>query len=115
MKDYKNLKVWQKAHKLTLEIYRVTRNFPEEEKFGIIFQIRKSSSAVSTNIAEGCGHHSQKEFSRYLNIAAGSASETEYLLLLSYDLGYLQDEDFNYCTRETGEVKKMLRSLIIKS
>jgi four helix bundle protein len=69
MQDFKNLKVWQKSHELTLEIYKVTASFPKEELFGLTSQIRRASSSISANIAEGCGRQSDADFARFLQIA----------------------------------------------
>ena len=87
MKDFRNLQVWKMAHQLTLLAYDVTRLFPREEVYGLTSQIRKCSASVAANIAEGCGKGGNAEFQRFLNISAGSASELDYHLLLSRDLG----------------------------
>ncbi|MGZ3865729.1 MAG: four helix bundle protein [Bacteroidia bacterium] len=115
MKDYKNLIVWQKSHRLTLHIYELTKEFPSEEKFGLISQIRRSSSSIATNIAEGCGHDSKNQFARYLQISSGSANETEYLIVLSKDLGYIKADEYEKVVLLVTEVKKMLYSLLKKS
>lgn len=115
MKDYRNLIVWQKAHLLALDVYKVTKDFPSEEKFGMISQLRRAATSVPTNISEGCGHQSKREFVRYLQIASGSASETEYLILLSKDLNYISPEDYTKLFQLVTEIKKMLYSLIEKS
>jgi four helix bundle protein len=93
MQDFRNLAVWQKAHSLTLDVYRVTESFPRREMFGLTNQVRRSSSSVSANIAEGCCRN-QLEFARFIQIALGSASETQYHLLLAHDLGFLRSEDY---------------------
>ncbi len=89
MRDFKKYDIWHLSHNLTLQIYKVTSNFPKEEVFGITSQIRRSMASVPTNISEGCGRNSDKEFNQFLNIALGSALETEYLLILSKDLNYI--------------------------
>jgi four helix bundle protein len=114
MKDYRTLKVWQKSHKLTLAIYKVTRSFPREELFGLTGQMRRSSSSIPQNIAEGCGRGSDADFARFLQISMGSASELDYEILLSYDLQYLDESNYKYLSKETIEVMKMLTSLIKK-
>lgn len=91
MKDFKKQKVWQKSHELTLEIYKVTIDFPRDELYGLISQMRRSCASVPANIAEGCGRNSDADFSRFFQIAMGSAAELEYHLLLSHDLGLLND------------------------
>ena len=89
MKDFRKLKVWKRAHELVLEIYKITHQFPKEELYGLTNQIRRSSSSIPTNIAEGCGRAGDTEFHRFLIIAMGSASELEYQAVLAHDLGYL--------------------------
>ena len=114
MQDFHKLKVWEESHQLTLDIYRVTIEFPKEELYGLINQIRKSSASIATNIAEGCGRETNAELKRFLYIAMGSASETEYHLLLSKELGYLTESDFARLNQEIGSVKQMITSLIKK-
>jgi four helix bundle protein len=86
MKDFRQLKVWAKSHELALSIYRVTNDFPREERYGLTSQIRRSTTSIPTNIAEGCGRNTDADFARFLQMAMGSANETEYQLLLSHDL-----------------------------
>ena len=114
MKDFRKLKVWQKAHLLTLKVYEVTRKFPKEELYGLTTQMRKSSSSIPTNIAEGCGRGGDTEFARFLQIAMGSASELEYELILSRDLRYLSLEEYENLNQDTVEVKRMLAPFIRK-
>ncbi len=83
MEDFKNLKVWTKAHELTLAIYQCTRKFPKEEMYGLSSQVRRASASIGANIAEGCGRRSDPEMKRFVQIARGSASELEYHLLVS--------------------------------
>jgi four helix bundle protein len=104
--------VWRKAHWLTLHIYRETRAFPREEGFGITAQIRKAVASIPTNIAEGCGRSGDREFSRFMVIAAGSASETEYLLLLANNLRYLDEDAYEKLNAGANEVKRMLNRFI---
>lgn len=112
MKDFRKLMVWEKAHRLTLSVYKQTHCFPKEEVYGITSQIRRASSSVPTNIAEGCGRGSDADFARFLQIAFGSACETEYLLLLCFDLGYLSENEHSDFLNLVQEVKKMLSKLI---
>jgi four helix bundle protein len=93
MKDFKELKVWVKAHQLTLAVYQATTTFPKEELYGLTSQMRRSAASIPTNIAEGCGRGSDDDFRRFLQIAMGSASELEYQLLLAHDLGYFSTAD----------------------
>ena len=89
MKDFRQLKVWEKSHQLALAIYKSTKEFPKEEVYGLTSQIRHASMSIPTNIAEGCGRNTDKEFARFLQIAMGSASEAEYQLILARDLNFL--------------------------
>lgn len=114
MKDFRKQKVWQKSHQLTLDIYKATSNFPREELYGLNNQIRRACASIPANIAEGCGRDSEADFSRFLQIAMGSATELEYHLLLSHDLGILNDFDYENLSGETIEVKQMLTSFIKK-
>ncbi|GAA5534663.1 four helix bundle protein [Deinococcus aluminii] len=100
--------MWQKAHGLTLAVYRVSGSFPPEERFGLTSQLRRAVLSVPTNIAEGCGRQAEGDFRRFLEIAAGSASETEYLLVLAGDLGYLPPQAAADLLAQTQEIKRML-------
>ena len=111
MRDFKELIVWKKAHLLCLEVYKITNNYPDEEKFGLISQLRRASSSIPTNISEGCGYQTQKEFGRFLRIASGSASEVEYQLLLSRDLKFVPQGKFEELTKEVIIIRKMLYKL----
>ena len=113
MKSFKSLKVWEKGHSMTLIIYKLTYNFPKEELYGLTSQIRRASSSVAINIAEGCGRGSDADFARFLQISFGSASETEYLLLLCYELGYINEKSYLESNLLIQEIKKMLSKLII--
>lgn len=112
MRDFRELKVWEKAHQLTLNVYRVTREFPTEELYGLTRQIRRAAASIGANIAEGAGKNSRPEFARFLEIASGSASELEYHLLLSRDLGYLDAESYNLLCGQVVETKKMLTGFL---
>jgi four helix bundle protein len=108
MRDFRELAVWVKAHSLTLEVYGATRSFPADERFGLTAQLRRAAASIPTNIAEGCGRGGEREFARCLSIAAGSASETEYQLLLACELGYLTSETHDRLQAQVNEVQKML-------
>lgn len=114
MRDFTKLKVWQKAHVLVLDIHRFTIEFPPEERFGLAAHLRKTATSIGSNIAEGCGRGSEAELARFMSIAAGSASEAEYQLLLARDLGYLTPRAHEDLHTEISEVKKMLNSFIQK-
>lgn len=112
MKDFRQLQVWEKSHRLALEIYRITKDFPKEELYGLTSQIRRSSMSIPTNIAEGCGKFTDADFARFAQIAMGSASETEYQLLLAHDLGFLATAKYEQLNVDVTEVKRMLASLL---
>lgn len=114
MKDFRELKVWKKAHALALAVYGSTRHFPSEERYGLTAQIRRSAVSIPSNIAEGCGRYGDREFCRFLQIAMGSASETEYQLLLARDLRFLTENDFSQLKKDITEIRRMLNSLIQK-
>jgi four helix bundle protein len=113
MQDYRNLKVWQKAHLLVLEIYQVTSRFPRSERFGLTAQLKRAAISVPSNIVEGSARDSAKEFLRFLRIAFGSCSEVEYQVFLAADLGYLSPRDYEKIYTQVGEVKRMLNGLIM--
>ena len=114
MKDFRDLKVWGKAHDLALDCYTLTANIPKHEIFGIVSQIRRAGSSIGANIAEGCGRGGNGEFQRFLQMAMGSASELENHLLLARDLHFLDQENHSKIELRVIEVKKMLASLIRK-
>lgn len=111
MRNYEDLKVWERSHKLCLIIYKLTDLFPNEEKFGLISQLRRASSSVPTNIAEGCGYDTAKEFARFIKIASGSITEVAYLLRLSKDLKFIAENDFNSVSEEAKIIRRMLYNL----
>ena len=112
MRDFKQLKVWQKSHNLTLQVYKVTKTFPREETYGLVSQIRRSCSSIPANIAEGCGRGGDTEFARFLQIAMGSATELEYHMLLSRDLGLIAPTTFESLNDEVTQIKRMLTTFI---
>lgn len=114
MKDFRKLKVWEKSHDLTLAVYRATQDFPKQELYGLTSQVRRACASIPANIAEGCGRGGDPELARFLQIAAGSARELEYHLLLAHDLGLLKDLQYEPLNKETTEVKRMLASFIKK-
>jgi len=114
VRDFHNLTVWQKAHRLTLAVYAATRTFPSEELYGLTSQTRRSSASIAANIAEGCGRTGAKQFARFLDIALGSASELQYHLLLGRDLHLLDNASYEQLTADVQEIKKMLTSFIQK-
>jgi four helix bundle protein len=111
MRDFHSLLVWQRAHALTLEFYRVTAEFPGHERYGLTSQLRRAGASIPTNLAEGCGHDSSMEFARFVGIALASASEVEYHLLLAKDLGYVAEQRWQVLSPMVEEVKRMLTGL----
>jgi four helix bundle protein len=114
MQDFHELKVWRKAHALTLAVHWLTIGFPRAELYGLSAQLRRSSSSVLANIAEGCARNGRVEFVRFCSIAMGSASETEYHLLLAKDLNLIKPDDYTRMAGHATEVKKMLCALMLK-
>jgi four helix bundle protein len=112
VKDFRQLKVWEKAHRLALEVYKASAQFPTEELYGLTSQVRRASMSIPMNIAEGCGRNTDAEFARFLQIAMGSASETEHQLLLGLDLGFVVQEDYKQLQAVVEEVKRMLSGLL---
>ena len=114
MQNYKDLKVWEKAHQFTLKVYEATKLFLKEKLYSLTNQLRKAASSIPANIAEGGGKNSQAEFAHFLNISLGSANETEYFLILSKDLKYLDENIFETLMKIINEIKAMLIALISK-
>ncbi len=112
MGSYRHLRVWERAHNLTLDVYRVTASFPREKLYGLTGQLKRSASSIPANIAEGCGRNGDAELARFLRIAMGSASELDYHLLLAHDLGFLPALDHGRLANEVAEVNRMLATLI---
>jgi four helix bundle protein len=117
MQRFTELKVWQRSHALVLQVYRLTKSFPPEERYGLTSQLRRAALSVPTNIAEGSKRQTNTEYARFLNIAEGSLAETEYLLMVSRDLHYLSGEAAKPVIIEADEIGKMghgLRSKVVK-
>ena len=114
VKDFHELKVWQKAHQLTLAVYQITATFPREELYGLTSQLRRAGSSIAANLAEGCGRNGDAEFARFCSIAMGSASELEYHLLLARDLKLVKPKDHEELAQRAIELKRMLTALIQK-
>lgn len=111
MQRFTDLKVWQRSHALVLNIYRATEPFPSAERFGLVSQLRRAAASVPTNIAEGSERRSGQEYARFLNVAEASLAESEYLLMLSRDLGYLKHELASATLSEVAEIARMLHAL----
>ncbi len=114
MKTFRDLKVWQKAHELTLEVYSVTKLFPHEERFGLISQLRRAVSSIPTNLVEGFKRRSKKDFAHFVNMAEGSLEEVKYILFLSQELGYLKKNKLSELNEICDEIGKMLTGLYRK-
>jgi four helix bundle protein len=110
IKGYKKLKVWEKAHKLAMEIYRVSNKFPKEELYGLTSQIRRSAFSISLNIVEGHASCSKKEFLNFLNISNRSLVETEYLLEIMKELNFISDTEYQRLDKMRCEVGIMLNA-----
>ena len=114
MRDFKRLTFWRKGHELTLAAYAATNDFPSTELYGLTSQLRRAATSIPTNIAEGCGRDGDVELARFLRIAMGSGNEVEYLLLLAYDLGYLNQETYSDLTGRVLETKRMLAGFLTR-
>jgi four helix bundle protein len=114
MRDFRKYAVWEQSHKLVLELYRLTKNFPQEEKFGLTSQIRRAGISTPANISEGCGKLSERDFARFLGISFGSCQEVECLTLLAKDLDYLDEQSYEPLSIEIVSIKKQLYHLIKK-
>ncbi|MFZ0137850.1 MAG: four helix bundle protein [Candidatus Sulfotelmatobacter sp.] len=114
MQNFRNLEVWERAHVLTLDVYQASKSFPREEMYGLTSQMRRASASIGANIAEGSCRRGDIDFARFLQMAAGSASELEYHLLLARDLKLLGTLDYQRLYGQAVEVKRMLTCLMHK-
>lgn len=112
MRDFNSLIIWKKAHELALKVYKLTSNFPKQELFGLSSQMRRCSTSIPTNIAEGCGRNSKLELRRFLTISTDSCSELEYQLLLSQDLGYVNSQLYKELVQLVIDTRRMIYSFI---
>lgn len=112
--SYKDLLVWQKGMELVKLVYSITQSFPNEEKFGLTSQIRRSAISIPSNIAEGYGRDFTRNYSQFLKISRGSLTELETQIIIAFEIGYLTDKDFNSVISLIEEENKMLNSLIKK-
>jgi four helix bundle protein len=112
LRDFKGLLVWKKAHALALNVYRVTRTDPGRDHAGLVGQSRRAAISVAANIAEGCGRETQRDFVKFLNIAFASATELEYHMILTRDLGVIGRAEFRGLNEQIEEVCRMLTGLI---
>jgi len=109
---WKDLRVWQKAHELVLEIYKVTSRFPKEEIYGLTNQIRRASVSVPANVVEGYSRNSTKEYIKFLFNARGSLEEVRYFLYLAKDLQYLTEDEYQFLEDGYKQVSKMLNGML---
>lgn len=114
MKNFRDLQIWSRSHQLTLEVYRLTQGFPKSETYGLVSQMRRSVSSIPTNISEGSGRNTEKDFARFLDNAMGSASELEYQLILARDLEYISHDTCAATNGELIEIRRMLNAFIQK-
>ncbi len=112
MRNYRELDVWKKSHKLTLELYQLSRSFPKDEMYGLTSQMRRAAVSVGANLAEGCGRRTSPELARFVRIAMGSASELDYHLLLCRDFQFVSAQDYERTSTELSRVRKMLTGLL---
>ncbi|MFK7846622.1 MAG: four helix bundle protein [Rhodothermales bacterium] len=114
MQDFKKLLVWEKAHLVVLKVYKLTKSFPIDERYGLSSQMRRCAVSIPSNMAEGCGRDTNAQLRHFLEISMGSAAELEYQLLLAYDLKYIPTDSYEKVYSDITEIRKMLRSLIQK-
>jgi four helix bundle protein len=114
MQDFTKLIVWQKSHNLTINIYKLTRSIPSEEKFGLISQIRRACVSIESNLAEGCGRDSDKELARFVDISMGSSFELRCQLLIARDLGYIDSKQHQLFESKILEINRMLGGFLKK-
>ncbi|MEQ9425843.1 MAG: four helix bundle protein [Cyclobacteriaceae bacterium] len=114
MRNFIDLEIFHEAHRIVKSVYAVTRSFPKEEVYGLTSQIRRSAVSIPSNIAEGCGRATEKELARFCNISMGSASELEYQLYLSSELGYLSSDDYHDIKTDLIRCKKRMNAFIQK-
>ncbi|WP_404306268.1 four helix bundle protein [Neorhodopirellula lusitana] len=114
MKNFRDLLVWEKAHRFVLGIYSMTRAFPNSETYGLTSQLRRSAASIPSNLAEGCGRSTETELARFCDIAMGSACEADYQLLLARELNYIDEETYEESFQQIAEVQRMLASFTRK-
>jgi four helix bundle protein len=114
MQNFRDLLLWQEAHKFTLKIYEATKKFPKEETFGVTSQLRRATVSIPCNISEGCGRYTPKDFANFLQIALGSTNETDYLMLLAKDLNYLTESQYDDLYERINKIRAMNINLIEK-
>jgi four helix bundle protein len=111
MRNFQKLEVWKKAHELTLAIYQLTANFPNNERFGLTSQLQRASASIGANLAEGCGRETDADYKRFVQMASGSACEVEYHLILARDLSLIDTKTHDKLNNDINEIKRMLCGL----
>jgi len=114
IKSYKELLIWQKGISLVKEVYKITKKFPNEEKFALIDQIHRSAISIPSNISEGQARQHSKEFRQFLYMALGSLAELDTQLTIAAELGYIDDDDFNKLNAKVVELRKMISGILKK-
>jgi four helix bundle protein len=114
MRNFLTLDIWKRSHILTLKIYKITKNFPKEETFGLISQMRRSATSIPTNIAEGCGRNTNPQFVQFLQISTGSCSELQYQIFLCKELFYYTEEVFYELDSDVNELRRMIFAYLSK-
>ena len=114
IQSFKDLEIYQKSKKLLMDIYKITEEYPEQEKFNVISQLRRSVLSIPLNIAEGYGRKSKEDFKRFLKISLGSSNEVEALLEISKELGYLKEDEYQQLSKENEIIEKKIFRLIEK-
>ena len=112
MRNHEDLEVWQKAHALTIALYRLTEPFPRSEMFGLTSQIRRAAGSIGANLAEGCGRWGETEMARFVQISMGSASELHNHLRLAHDLGFISPTDYSTASKDLSSVRQMLTAFL---
>jgi four helix bundle protein len=111
MRDFRKYEVWQLSHSFVLGVYEISKKFPREEQFNITSQLRRASASIPTNISEGCGRNSDREFNHFLNIALGSSTESEYLIILCQDLNLIETSESIQLLEKINHIKSKLFKL----
>ena len=111
MSDFTRLRVWEKAHNLALDVYQISGELPKSESYGLQTQMRRAAVSIPTNLAEGSGRSTNRDFARFVSNAIGSASELDYHLLLALDLGYIDQDSAELAKTKVAEIRRMLSAL----
>lgn len=115
IKEFTDLKAWQEGHELVIIVYQITKNFPREELYSLVDQMRRAATSVTSNIAEGFGRQGMKEKIQFYYLAQGSLTELKNQLLIAKDVGYLKPDDFQKLVDQANNAHKLLQGLITKS